>query len=233
MYDETTAKHYAAYRPPIHEIILKRVLASSGKPRTGLDIGCGTGRSSRALKTYCDLVVGLDPGEAMIRKAEWFKGVLYLNATGEQIPLAGNLIDIVTIAGSLNYIDQGMLVSELKRVCRADAQVVVYDFKVDLSNVETLLEFEPVNTTFDYDHAASLCGHSEVREVIVIEDVLMLDLNPFEVAHLLLSEKARFEALHYKYQVADLFDSLRNDIETRGLVLPVKADIYYSVYALQ
>ena len=169
----------------------------------------------------------------MTRKAEWFKGVLYINATGEQIPLARNLIDIVTIAGSLNYIGQAMLVSELKRICRADAKIVVYDFETDLSIVETLLEFEPVNTLSEYDHAANLCGHSEVREITGIEDVLMLDLNPFEVAHLLLSEKARFEALHDKYQVADLFDTLRNDIETRGPVLPVKADIYYSVYALQ
>ena len=147
--------------------------------------------------------------------------------------MAGNLIDIVTIAGSLNYIGQAKLLSELKRLCRADAQVVVYDFEIDLSNVEALLKLEPVNTLYEYDHAANLSGHSEVREVTVIKDVFMLDLNPFQVAHLLLSEKAQFEALHDKYQVADLFDSLRNDIETREPVLSVNVDIYYSVYALR
>ncbi len=233
MYDETIATHYAAYRPPIHEIILKRVLSSSDNPRTGLDIGCGTGRSSRALKAYCDLVVGLDPSEAMLRKVERLKGVLYINATGEQIPLARNLVDIVTIAGSLTYIDQAVLVSELKRLCRTEAQIVVYDFEIDLSNVETLLEFEPEYRLSDYDHSANLCGHSEVKEAPVIEDVLVLDLCPFEVAHLLLSEKTRYQALHEKYRAPDLFNTLRNEIETRAAALSIKANIYYSVYALQ
>ena len=61
MYDETIAIHYAAYRPPLHEIILKKSLNSAGNPRIGLDIGCGTSRSSQALKEYCHYVVGIDP----------------------------------------------------------------------------------------------------------------------------------------------------------------------------
>lgn len=233
MYDESIATHYAAYRPPIHEIILKRAIASSDNQHLGLDIGCGTGRSSRALRKYCHLVVGLDPSEVMLRKVEKLKGVIYVNAAGEQIPIVEDLVDIVTIAGSLNYIDRAMLAAELKRVCRSDAAILVYDFEVDLSNIEEQLKLERINELSEYDHAANLCGHSEVKETSVVDDVFTLDLNPSEVAHLLLSEKGRYEALHEKYQVQNLFDSLKNEIEAKESISSVNANIYYSLYALQ
>jgi ubiquinone/menaquinone biosynthesis C-methylase UbiE len=233
MYDESIATHYAAYRPPIHEIILKRAIASSDNQRLGLDIGCGTGRSSSALRKYCHLVVGLDPSEAMLRKVEKLEGVIYVNAAGEQIPIGEDLVSIVTIAGSLNYIDREMLVIELKRVCRSDAAIVVYDFEIDLSNIEEQLKLERINKLSEYDHATNLCGHSEVKETSVVDDVFTLDLNPSEVAHLLLSEKGRYEALHEKYQVQNLFDSLKNEIEAKEYISSVNANIYYSLYALQ
>ena len=160
MYDKSIATHYAAYRPPIHEIILKRTLTSSDNQRMGLDIGCGTGRSSRALKKYCHLVVGLDPSEAMLGKVEKLEGVVYVNAAGEQIPMVENLVDVVTIAGSLNYIDRAKLVNELKRVCRSDAAIVVYDFEIDLSNIEEQLELERYNKIIEYDHCCPVNSHN-------------------------------------------------------------------------
>lgn len=233
MYDESIATHYAAYRPPLHEIILKRAIASSDNQRLGLDIGCGTGRSSRALKKYCHLVVGLDPSEAMLREVEKIEGVIYVSAAGEKIPLVKNLVDIVTIAGSLNYIDRAMLATELKKVCRSDAAIVVYDFEIDLSNIEEQLKLESPGKLSEYDHAANLCGYSEINETSVVDDVFALDLDPSEVAHLLLAEKGRYQALHEKYQVQNLFDSLKNEIEAKESLFSVNANIHYSLYALQ
>jgi SAM-dependent methyltransferase len=233
MYDESIAIHYAAYRPPIHEIILERAIAPSDNQRLGLDIGCGTGRSSRALKKFCHLVVGLDPSEAMLRKAEKSERVLYVSAAGEQIPLIENVVDIVTIAGSLNYIDSAMLATELKRVCRSDAAIVVYDFEIDLSNIEEKLRIERPVKLFEYDHAANLCGLFEIKNTSVVDDVFALELNSSEVAHLLLAEKGRYKALHEKFPVHNLFDSLKNEIEAKESIFSVKANVYYSLYALQ
>ena len=233
MYDKSIATHYAAYRPPIHEIILKRTLTSSDNQRMGLDIGCGTGRSSRALKKYCHLVVGLDPSEAMLGKVEKLEGVVYVNAAGEQIPMVENLVDVVTIAGSLNYIDRAKLVNELKRVCRSDAAIVVYDFEIDLSNIEEQLELERYNKIIEYDHSINLWGYSKVKESSVVNDVLTLDLDPFEIAHLLLSEEGRSEALYEKYQAQNLFNLIKSEIAVKKSVFSVNANIYYSLYSLQ
>ena len=206
MYDDTIATHYAAYRPPIHEIILNRSLTLTDNRGTGLDIGCGTGQSSQALKKYCRLVLGIDPSETMLGKAERFDGVVYAIATAEQIPVVDNLVDIVTLAGSLNYIERNGLINELKRVCRQDAKIVVYDFEIDLSSIERQLEIERHDKLYGYDHSTNLGGHSGISLFSMVEDVLTLDLSLSEIAHLLLSDDGRSEALHRKYQADDMFN---------------------------
>ncbi|MGB5555068.1 MAG: class I SAM-dependent methyltransferase, partial [Flavobacteriaceae bacterium] len=64
-YDEITANHYLAYRPPLHDIILKKCLKNLERRKKGLDIGSGTGHSALALVEFCDEVIGIEPSLAM------------------------------------------------------------------------------------------------------------------------------------------------------------------------
>ncbi len=65
-YNQAVAEHYAAFRPPLHQLILKKLLNPGERLQSGLDIGSGTGYSAIALSGYCDHVIGLDPSESMI-----------------------------------------------------------------------------------------------------------------------------------------------------------------------
>jgi ubiquinone/menaquinone biosynthesis C-methylase UbiE len=233
MYDDTVAIHYAAYRPPIHDLILNSLLNESAIPRIGLDIGCGTGRSSQALKKYCHYVIGIDPSKDMLGRAEENEGVKYAVGSGEQIPVATNSINIVTIAGSLNYIDRVILIDELERVCLPDSDVVVYDFEIDLSYIEDHLALEISLCPVEYNHSANLCGFSKVEQVSENSDILPLKLNPSQISHILLSEKNRIRSLQSKYQELNVFDSLKQDVEAMDSVHAVKVKVYNSLYALK
>ena len=59
-YSPAVAAHYAAYRPPLHARLLARVLGDRGPFDVGLDVGCGTGRSTVALAAHCARVYGVD-----------------------------------------------------------------------------------------------------------------------------------------------------------------------------
>ncbi|WP_436716151.1 class I SAM-dependent methyltransferase [Roseiconus lacunae] len=65
-YTDAVASHYAAYRPPLHELILMRVISNQTRFCDGLDVGCGTGRSSGALAK------GLDAGKQKTIEADLF-----------------------------------------------------------------------------------------------------------------------------------------------------------------
>lgn len=57
-YNLVTARHYAAYRPPLHASILALGLRDDELFREALDVGCGTGSSTHALGRWCDRVIG-------------------------------------------------------------------------------------------------------------------------------------------------------------------------------
>lgn len=232
MYDDAIAAHYAAYRPPIHAIILEKVLQQSRYRDIGLDIGCGTGRSTLALTKFCDYVVGLEPSKSMLFRSEVHGKVNYLNACAENLPLAARSVDVVTLAGSLSYIERDSLVSELLRICHRESEIVVYDFEILLSHIEKCLGIESPRLPSEYDHSLNLSERSEFEAITAGADELSLIANSFEIAHLLLSDLIRHETLCQKYGTSNILTSLESDIRTMSKETPIKAKIYYSLYSL-
>jgi len=232
MYDERIATHYAAYRPPLHSIILKKALSQFGKRANGLDLGCGAGHSAIALTDLCDRVLGLEPSESMLRNARRHKNIYYINATGEKTPFAAGVFDVVTLAGSLNYIEADLLIDELVRICSPDAKILIYDFDIQLQDFESCPGLEPGDGPPNYDHSTNLAGFSEVQEIAVVEDQLSISASPQQIAHLLLSDSGRYDSLRKKYKASNLAESVRNDIKVIGKSASIKANIFYSLYSL-
>jgi ubiquinone/menaquinone biosynthesis C-methylase UbiE len=231
-YQTTTALHYAAYRPPLHNIILEKIFPLPGKRQNGLDIGCGTGLSCQALVRYCNQVIGIDPSMAMLRKAETQQAISYLNAHGEQIPLTGNSVDVVTMAGSLNYLNRKLLIGELKRICRSGAVIALYDFDIDLSHYESHFSGQSSTYSGDYNHQLNLSGFTEVEEMDVVSDEIMFNPAADEIAHLLLADDRWHGYLKEKFQPRNVFESLQREIEAMDNRFSVKARIFYALYQL-
>jgi ubiquinone/menaquinone biosynthesis C-methylase UbiE len=236
MYKATTARHYAAYRPPLHKTILEKIFPLPGNRPRGLDIGCGTGLSSQALTRYCNHVIGIDPSLAMLGEARTQPGISYLNADGQRIPLTADSIDVVTMAGSLNYLDRKLLIAELTRVCRSGAEIAIYDFEIDLSHFESHFESHfAVDTSIDsgrYNHRLNLSGFSEVEESCVASAEVMFHPATGEIAHLLLADDRWYGSLQEKYYPQNLFESLKQEIESMNTRFQIKARIDYSLYLL-
>jgi len=232
MYEARTALHYAAYRPPLHETILQKIFTRPVKRHRGLDIGCGTGLSCQALTRYCNHVIGIDPSLAMLTKAGTQQEITYLNADGQRIPLDGNSIDVITMAGSLNYLDRQLLLCELTRVCRSGAEIAVYDFDIDLSHFESRLAGKRSTDTCSYNHQANLSAHSELEEVCVVSDDIMFSPAAGEIAHLLLADDRWHDYLQPKFYPQNVLDLLTQNIESMGSLFQVKARIYYALYRL-
>src|SRR5699024_12745632 len=86
-YDDALARHYKAFRPPLHQLILRRILSPYDKFKSGLDIGCGTGYSAIALAQYCAQVYAIDPSQAMLKlSSAEDKNIVYHMASVECIP---------------------------------------------------------------------------------------------------------------------------------------------------
>ncbi|MFK8163954.1 MAG: methyltransferase domain-containing protein [Lewinella sp.] len=188
-YDQEAARHYAAYRPPLHAAILALGLKDEERFGQALDVGCGTGNSTHALRAWCPNVIGTDPSMAMIERTKALPGVSFRHQPGEDIDagLDGTTFDLITFAGSLFYLHNPVVLTSLKGLLVPGATVIVYDFDVLLQPVFNLLGVSMPRS--DYDHAKNLSDvASNVLHLMktAVEDISFV-LNATQLAHLLFS----------------------------------------------
>ncbi len=229
-YNETIAHHYAAYRPPLHQLILSKVLSEADHYESGLDVGCGTGYSSIALATYCQQVYGVDRSHSMLEKATPHEKITYMEGAGENIPLEDHSVDIVTFAGVLFYTKSDMLVAELKRVCKPNAILIPYDFDILLDDLSQQFGIPIPKAMSDYDYSSNFSGISDFLELIVEVQEVSLEVSAIELAHILLSNSYRYDAFSNKYQISNPFQLLVDDLSKAHHSL--KANIFFSKYQL-
>lgn len=234
-YDSLTAGHYSAYRPPLHELILKKCIRSSAG--IGLDIGCGTGHSSIALAQYCKRVIGIDPSADMIAGAIAHPQVEYQMYDGRELAFQNDSFELITFAGSLYYAKSQELLNEVVRVARKDAKILVYDFDVKLDQILDDLRISQIDNEGDlYNHKENFSGlnmnHLEVE--MESSETVTMEVHNSDLAHLLLSSKDNYYLLRKKYGEQNLFEEVVNRLNRKliGKKHKLKAKIYYSVYSV-
>lgn len=229
-FPQAVAAHYAAYRPPLHDRILAPVLDDRGPFDVGLDVGCGTGRSAVALAAYCTRVHGVDPSPAMLAQATAHDRITYREGDAEALPLPARSVDVVTYAGVLPYVDRAAAAGELRRVCRPGAVVVSYDFELHLEDVLETLDVDLPASPPDYDHAATLSGVDGFTERTVGRDTVDLAVTAADLAHLLLADRDRHDALARTLDAADPFPQLNTRPAAGPAPRVVEATLYVAAY---
>ena len=217
-YGPITAYAYAAYRPELHTPILAEVL--KGPYETGLDIGCGTGHSTRALAAYCKRTVGTDQSADMLAQAITQSGIEYRLQQGSRLAFPNRWFDVVTLAGSLNYCKSQHLLDEIIRVCRPGALVVVYDFDIHYAEVAEELFGLPKQGSGrnTYDHAINLSDLDlgRLQEQSVRAELREhTDVELQELAFLLLSDVSHIPWLVDTYGTEDIATRMARAAERR------------------
>lgn len=228
-YDDAVARHYAAFRPPLHEVILARLVSPSSTYGSGLDVGCGTGRSALALAHHCRHVTALDPSTAMLQRAVPHPRIRYLAMDCAALVQTGAApFACITFAGSLCYAKGPALRAALPRLLAPGGDILVYDFEVLLDEVDATLGFEDSRVRSDYDHALGLDGWPEYHRDLHGSDQVNIDLTAEQLAHLVLSDSDRYQWHHRADPAQDLLRATTERIEA-GLGQPtLRARIYYA-----
>lgn len=126
---------YDMYRPTPPNVIpdLLCVLAGVERPALVVDLGSGTGISSRIWAARAAEVVGVDPSadmraQAHARAVELGYGNLrYLEGYSSDTGLADSCADIVTCSQSLHWMEPASTFTEAHRILRAGGVFAAYD----------------------------------------------------------------------------------------------------------
>ena len=112
------ASDYARYRPT-YPPALFAWLANVAPGRThAVDVGTGNGQAAVALAGHFQEVVGLDPSESQIARAEPRPNVDYRVARAEKTGLPAESADLVVAAQCFHWFDAPAFFAEMARVLR-------------------------------------------------------------------------------------------------------------------
>ena len=126
---QSAAKRYTSARPYFHPLVIHKIgsfLNLQGPLQSALDIGCGTGQSTTALKRIAREVVGTDSSQEMLNEAQHDPHIRYLCASAEQIPLPDASFDLITVALAFHWFDRPRFLIEANRLLRSSGWLVLY-----------------------------------------------------------------------------------------------------------
>jgi SAM-dependent methyltransferase len=121
------ARRYAAGRPYVHDVVAREIARHTGKLARALDIGAGTGLSTRALLCCAETVVGVDPSVEMLGAAFQNPAVRYVCGAAETLPLVSEGFDLATVSAAFHWCNHDALFGELARVVRPGGWAAIYD----------------------------------------------------------------------------------------------------------
>jgi len=93
-------------------------------------VGCGDGRLTGEISSISDSILGLEPDQASIDKARHLlgNGIMLMQGSGEQIPLADGTVDTVVFSLSLHHHpDPDKALSEALRVLKEQGHILVLE----------------------------------------------------------------------------------------------------------
>jgi SAM-dependent methyltransferase len=127
---DRVAAGYASARPYLHPQVLAVVREVVGpvRFRRALDVGCGTGLSSRALLDLAPEVVAIDASADMLRHATRVSGVSYVASTAESPPFRPAAFGLVVACGSIDWVDRSRFLPRAAELISRGGWLVPLDF---------------------------------------------------------------------------------------------------------
>ena len=127
------ASRYDQARPAPPAAFLDLVIERAQAPRPALviDLGCGTGLSTRVWAERSERVMGVDASASMIqqaRRATEAGNVSYEVAASTQLPFDGGVADAVTCVQAFHWMDPAPTLAEIARVLRPGGVFAALDF---------------------------------------------------------------------------------------------------------
>ena len=128
-----------ARRPWLHKSVIEQLKKDCSLPKdymfkNGLDVGCGAGLSTKALRLICDKVTGTDIAESMVEVCDEIYGTdpsySFYAAKAEETRIPNKKYDIVTAAGCINWVDEKKFMNNMAEVLDDNGLIVIYDFGI-------------------------------------------------------------------------------------------------------
>ena len=127
-YFSLTAAAYASYRPRYPETLFGWLSSQAPAHERAWDCATGSGQAAVGLAAHFAQVVATDPSVAQLAHAEHNERIGYAAMTAERSAIASRLVDVVTVAQALHWLDRDAFYAEARRVLRPGGLLAVWSY---------------------------------------------------------------------------------------------------------
>ncbi|MBX7206131.1 MAG: class I SAM-dependent methyltransferase [Bacteroidia bacterium] len=130
---------YAKYRPVYPNSLFEFIYAQANGFENAWDAGTGNGQVSKVLSQKFKKVLATDISEKQLSHAQVLPNIVYLKAA-EDVPQIQNAsVDLITVAQAIHWFNRAAFYTEVKRVAKPNALVVVWCYS--LAQVSAEIDF--------------------------------------------------------------------------------------------
>nr|XP_033800098.1 putative methyltransferase DDB_G0268948 [Geotrypetes seraphini]XP_033800099.1 putative methyltransferase DDB_G0268948 [Geotrypetes seraphini]XP_033800100.1 putative methyltransferase DDB_G0268948 [Geotrypetes seraphini]XP_033800101.1 putative methyltransferase DDB_G0268948 [Geotrypetes seraphini]XP_033800102.1 putative methyltransferase DDB_G0268948 [Geotrypetes seraphini]XP_033800103.1 putative methyltransferase DDB_G0268948 [Geotrypetes seraphini] len=206
------ASLYQKYRLPppdeVQKLILSYLEAKKQRPFSlAVDVGCGTGQSTRALAPHFEKMVGTDISKAQIEEAKQSSSasnISYCVSPAEELPFEDSSVDLVTAAAAAHWFNIEKFLKEVDRILKPSGCMALYCYQAcmevhykDCASKLTAIFTECYNSLAIYT--------SKNTEIVYSEYEAIFNAIPY-------TDKKRITQMVHKFQmpVADLIGLVKS-----------------------
>jgi SAM-dependent methyltransferase len=124
------AGEYAAFRPHYPTAMFVWLAAQAPRRELAWDCGCGNGQATVALAGHFQAVIGTDPSAEQIAHTQPHERITYCVEPAERTSLAGEAVDLITVAQALHWFDFHAFYREVNRVLRPKGVLAVWTYSL-------------------------------------------------------------------------------------------------------
>ena len=123
------ANIYDEGRPSLPEKALILLKKYANNINLIVDIGCGTGNSTKICTNYADKVIGIEPSEDMLKLAKEKENtkLIFKKGLGNNTGLDSNIADVVICSQAFHWMEPVSTISEISRILKKGGVFAVID----------------------------------------------------------------------------------------------------------
>ena len=195
--DKPHSENYSKYRPAYPEELKQSILsymADNGCDNSGtsltLDVGCGTGISTRLFSSSFTCCWGVDISHEQLRQAvsKQRSNEFYLMSLAEKTCFRDNTFDVITVGQAWHWFDPDRFNEEVKRILAPNGFVAVFGY-----SFPAILKYEEAQKILYEFYMVTLAPYWSEKRQLVRSHYSSISL-PFEL-------KSRIDNLSISLQV--------------------------------
>jgi SAM-dependent methyltransferase len=120
------AAGYASYRPNYPAALFSWLADQCVQHRNAWDCATGSGQAAVALAPYFQSVIATDASHAQLIQATQHDNISYVCAGAENVPLASDSLDLITVAQAAHWFDRPRFYREVERLLVSDGILALW-----------------------------------------------------------------------------------------------------------